>query len=95
MNEKIDKLIEWLNPQVTREDKIVLPPFGVESSRFYTRSEFRDEVRKILGIDKQCFQCLEYFFEHDLSVVEETGKLICQDCAEGIINGTIKVREEV
>ena len=93
MNEKIDKLIEWLNPQVTKDDRIVLPPIGVKQSRLLTRTQFRTRVRKILGIDKQCFQCSEYHFDGDLSMVERTGHLVCQNCAEGIINGTIKVRE--
>lgn len=104
MNEKIDKLITWLNPQISRKglpdsdgqegERYILPPIGVETSRSFTRKEFREEIKKILGIDKQCFQCLEFHFLHDLSVIEETGELVCQDCAEGIIAGNIKVREQ-
>ncbi len=92
MNEKIDKLIEWINPQTMSDGKMVLLPIGTEPSRLFTKSEFRNEIRKILGIDKQCFNCLEYYFDGDLSVVEETGNWICQDCAEGIISGSIKIK---
>lgn len=88
MNEKIDKLIDYFKPYKVHDG---IYRIGATA---YSRKEIRDKIRKILGIDKQCFQCLEYHFEHDLSVIEETGNLVCQDCAEGIIGGSIKVREQ-
>lgn len=75
-------------------ERFLLPSdCSIEDIRAFTRTELVNEIKKILGIDKQCFQCLEYCFEHDLSVVEETGNWVCQDCAEGIIGGDIKVKE--
>ncbi len=55
------------------------------------RSELRGLIRKTLGIDKQCFQCSNYFFDYELSVVEGTPNLVCQGCAELIIGGKVKL----
>ena len=91
MNEKIDKLIDFLKlREVNYENYRINTDSGFD---VYSRRELREKIRKILGIDKQCFQCSEYCFEYDLSVVEETGNLVCQDCMEGIIGGNIKLKD--
>ncbi len=87
MNEKIDKLIEVLNLKFNK-DGYCITSWGKK-----TRAGLRATIREVLGIDKQCFQCLEYFFDGDLSKVEETGQLVCESCAEGIISGSIKIKE--
>ena len=96
MNEKIDDLIKWLDfPEVGEEKFLVLPTKnGKDDSRLFTKDQVRKKIRRILGVDKQCFQCLEYHFDGDLSLVEGTEHYICQNCAEKIINGDIKLREE-
>lgn len=95
MNERIDNLIKWLDfPEVGDEKLLVLATKnGSDDSRLFTKEQVRKKIRKILGIDKQCFQCSDYHFDGDLSLVEGTENLVCQNCAEKIINGDIKLRE--
>ena len=101
MNEKIDKLIDWLRIQTKTIDykvyyvvKVInAEKLGRKNYEIISKDEFRNQIRKILGIDRQCFQCLDWHFEHDLSVVEGTDHMVCQNCAEGIISGDIKLRE--
>lgn len=100
MNEKIDKLIDCLKIETQTVDGVqyflFVPEKSETKNNIYeqkTKKELRDEIRKILGLDEQCFQCSEYCFKDDLSIVEGTNNLVCQDCAEKIINGTLKLRE--
>lgn len=92
MNEKINDLIELFNlNRINGQDYEIIGESG--EVEIYTKGELKDKIRKTLGIDMQCFQCLEFHFQNDLSRVEETGQLICEKCAEGIIGGSIKVKE--
>lgn len=86
LNEKLNKLIDFLKIQNKA---------GTYKTKNGTlkKKVLKNEIKKILEIDKQCFQCLDYKFEHELSIVKDTEHLVCQDCLEGLLNGSIAVDE--
>lgn len=88
LNEKINNLIKYLCDEDKKIGKFKTTK-GLES-----RTVIKTKIREILGIDEQCSQCLQFKFKYDLSLIEGTKEKICQDCAEKIIKGDLKVRED-
>lgn len=91
---ELNKLIEVLNVPVEKDEE-GREYWNTTEGRIYQRHELRKVIREVLGLDKQCFQCQGYFYEWQLSQVEGTPDLVCQDCAEGIISGAVKLREDI
>lgn len=92
-NERIDNLIDYLNVKTQRQNEdeyYFLTEEGAQS-----RLTVIQRVREILGADEKCFNCKKYKFKFELSVVEGTDKKVCQDCAEGILDGSVKLQEEI
>lgn len=85
-DDKIDKVLKYLKVEKKKD---------INGNFFYRTSEgklsqqyeLRQRIREILGIDKQCSQCLDWKFDGDLSIIENSDKLICQKCAEEILVG--------
>lgn len=77
IDRKISNVLEYLSISIKEKIKTKQGVIGVE--------EVKKNIRKILGIDKQCFQCLEDRFDYELILMEETKQYICQDCIERLI----------
>ena len=92
LDEHIDKLIKVLLIKKKRDKDGYY--YQTKIGKIYRKSDFIKLIRETLGIDKQCFNCLYWKFDYELSFIEGTKKLICQACAEGIISGTVKLIEE-
>lgn len=90
LDRKIDKLIEVLKIK-KRRDVNGNSYYSTTEGKLYQRHDLKQLIREILGIDKQCSQCLDWFFNYDLSVIEGSDQLICQKCAEDIIAGVKKL----
>lgn len=90
LNEKINKLVEYLDIQKDLErGGLYLTKDGSESLTI-----MKMKIRKILGFDKRCSQCFQYKMKYDLSLIEGTDKEICQDCLEKVMRGELQVRED-
>ena len=72
LDEKLENLIEYLLLKPEGQLKL----FKV-SKGFKNRNSLKKEIRKILGIDEQCFQCLDFHMKDEMSLVENTDKKVC------------------
>ena len=77
---RIKKLIEFIRKNFTADEEM-------------SDEKLKKKLRKVLGMEKQCFKCLLYYFDDEVKVVEGTDKYVCDECAEKILAGRKKVRE--
>ena len=83
IDKKINNLLEYLDIQKDLQRKgLYITKDGSESLTL-----IKIKVRKILGFDKQCSQCLQYKMKYDLSLIGNTNKEVCQECLEKILTG--------
>lgn len=94
---QLDALLEYLKVKKTPERFDVTPTKGyydTNENKVYLDSELKERMRQILGIDKRCFNCQKWKFKYELTNLEGSALLVCQDCAEEIINGKTVIPEE-
>ena len=92
-NQKIDDLLKYLDVEKIYTDKSGEQYITSDGAK--TRLDTIEKIRQILGIDEMCVNCCKYKFKYDLVLVEGIGKKICQDCAEGLISGDLKINEQI
>ncbi len=80
IDERLNNVLEYLCISDSKKNK-----FRTRKG-FVTEKRIKRRLRSILGIDKQCFYCLKYKFDYELTLIKETKKNVCQDCIERLIS---------
>lgn len=92
-NNNIEKFLQYLGISFAENGTGFLEYKTLEGLK--KRGDIIEKARQILGVDEICFNCNKFKFKYDLVLVEGMAKKVCQECAEGLINGDLKINEKI